>query len=697
MVYICIILNHKRMRSRLIYFFVFFLLISTIIQSQTLPSYLPSNGLVGWWPFNGNANDESGNGYNGIVTGASLSSDRFGISNSSYEFLGQTQAGTDNTIVLVNNVIDVPGFNPGLTNQITISLWSNTYDSNNGSFLQRRVDNSIDFACGSEGSHFGSVGICSSVNTTSNNTWHHHIYSYDGSVIKHYIDGLLDLSVAGTGNIGNNTSMMNFGKYIYHGGLTHYFFFNGKLDDIAIYNRALTPSEITALYNGTTSISGCTNATACNYNASATLDDGSCTFPPQTYLNCDGTCINDTDADGICNEFETPTLPAYLPTTGLVGYWPFNGNANDESGNGNHGTVNGATLTADRNGNPASSYGFNSFSQVINLPELSSTFGTPTSLYSCSFWFKLSNDLPLGVDGVMFHSSTENHENIFSRIGIVYGNKLKIYHRNNLENNEPSSLQSLASNTWHNVTITINHVIGGYSLFLDGLELSEMSFNFNPSYNYYTPTRNWQIGGISAAASYHYFIGEIDDLAVYNRALTPEEITALYNGTSSNNGGGVTAGTPAASVPAGIPYQAVIRDNAGTALVNTPVTVRFSLHQNTTDGTVEYQETQSLITNSLGLINTQFGSGAATQGSFASINWSNTTKFIQVEANTGAGYVDMGTQQMMSVPFAIKSNESNKIKNAGLPVYADNAAALAGGLTPGEMYRTANGDLKIVF
>ena len=43
------------------------------------------------------------------------------------------------------------------------------------------------------------------------------------------------------------------------------------------------------------------------------------------------------------------TLPSYLPADGLVGWWPFNGNANDESGNGNDATVNGAALTADRN------------------------------------------------------------------------------------------------------------------------------------------------------------------------------------------------------------------------------------------------------------------------------------------------------------------------------------------------------------
>ena len=43
-------------------------------------------------------------------------------------------------------------------------------------------------------------------------------------------------------------------------------------------------------------------------------------------------------------------VPSYVPTDGLVGYWPFNGNANDESGNGNDGTVNGVVLSEDRNG-----------------------------------------------------------------------------------------------------------------------------------------------------------------------------------------------------------------------------------------------------------------------------------------------------------------------------------------------------------
>jgi len=54
-----------------------------------------------------------------------------------------------------------------------------------------------------------------------------------------------------------------------------------------------------------------------------------------------------------------------VSTNGLVGWWPFNGNANDESGTGNHGTVNGATLTADRFGNPNKAYSFDGLASYI--------------------------------------------------------------------------------------------------------------------------------------------------------------------------------------------------------------------------------------------------------------------------------------------------------------------------------------------
>ena len=66
---------------------LFYLLLFTSFNiSAQVPSNVPTNGLVGYWPFNGNTIDESGNGNNGSVNGATLTSDRFGSNNSAYDF-----------------------------------------------------------------------------------------------------------------------------------------------------------------------------------------------------------------------------------------------------------------------------------------------------------------------------------------------------------------------------------------------------------------------------------------------------------------------------------------------------------------------------------------------------------------------------------------------------------------------------------
>ena len=68
-----------------------------------IPSYVPTNGLVGWWPFNGNANDESGNGKNGIVKGATLTKDRFGNINAAYKFNGESSVTLSNFNSIIGN------------------------------------------------------------------------------------------------------------------------------------------------------------------------------------------------------------------------------------------------------------------------------------------------------------------------------------------------------------------------------------------------------------------------------------------------------------------------------------------------------------------------------------------------------------------------------------------------------------------
>ncbi|MBI2258810.1 MAG: hypothetical protein HYU67_07920 [Flavobacteriia bacterium] len=89
-----------------------FILFSFGAFSQ-VPSYVPTDGLVGWWPFNGNADDESGNGNDGTVNSATLSTDRNGVANSAYYFSSTN----------CESRIDVDINSSSITNGITISVW----------------------------------------------------------------------------------------------------------------------------------------------------------------------------------------------------------------------------------------------------------------------------------------------------------------------------------------------------------------------------------------------------------------------------------------------------------------------------------------------------------------------------------------------------------------------------------------------
>jgi hypothetical protein len=126
-----------------------------------------------------------------------------------------------------------------------------------------------------------------------------------------------------------------------------------------------------------------------------------------------------------------------------------------------------------------------------------------------------------------------------------------------------------------------------------------------------------------------------------------------------------------AQTPQAIPYQAVARDNAGNIIAGQNISLRFSIHDISAVGTVVYKETQSTTTNSLGLFSVNVGQGTPVTGTFAGIIWGTNAKFIQVEmdATGGITYVNMGTQQMLSVPYALLSGSSagdwNLSGNAG--------------------------------
>jgi hypothetical protein len=115
-----------------------------------------------------------------------------------------------------------------------------------------------------------------------------------------------------------------------------------------------------------------------------------------------------------------------------------------------------------------------------------------------------------------------------------------------------------------------------------------------------------------------------------------------------------------AQAPQGIPYQAIARNVSGVAIANTAVKVRFSIRDSIATGGIKYQETHNPTTSALGLFSVNVGMGTLVSGSFSGINWGKNAKFLQVELNTTGGttYTDLGTTQMMSVPYALYAGSS---------------------------------------
>ena len=123
-----------------------------------------------------------------------------------------------------------------------------------------------------------------------------------------------------------------------------------------------------------------------------------------------------------------------------------------------------------------------------------------------------------------------------------------------------------------------------------------------------------------------------------------------------------------AQSPLSFQYQVVVRNASGNAIISQPVNFKISIISGSVSGTVEYVETHSANTNAVGVVNLAIGSGT-TSGNFSNINWSNSTHFIKVEADPtgGTSYLNMGTTQLLSVPYAMYAEQSG---NAGDTVWS---------------------------
>ncbi|OQX78768.1 MAG: hypothetical protein B6D61_04730, partial [Bacteroidetes bacterium 4484_249] len=115
-----------------------------------------------------------------------------------------------------------------------------------------------------------------------------------------------------------------------------------------------------------------------------------------------------------------------------------------------------------------------------------------------------------------------------------------------------------------------------------------------------------------------------------------------------------------AQTPQAFKYQAVVRDNAGDILASTGVSLRMSIREGSASGIVIYRETHSATTNQFGLVNIGIGNGTPDIGTFSMIDWGTGTKYLETELDPAGGtnYTTMGTAQLLSVPYALYSENT---------------------------------------
>jgi len=207
-----------------------------------VPNYVPAGGLLAWYSCNGNATDLTGNGNNGTNFGATSANDRFGNPNSALYF-----DGLNHTVVMNENVITGSG-------PFTISAWINYSSTSTTNAIP--IWNGIDaiangFGVGWRGGN-GTTLISSwgsgnaavySLSPSVNGTWYHVLATYDGGQQQFYINGILQGSNSSISNFANGNT--TFGGISQNGGD----FFNGFLDDVGFWGRALDSTEIQQLYN----------------------------------------------------------------------------------------------------------------------------------------------------------------------------------------------------------------------------------------------------------------------------------------------------------------------------------------------------------------------------------------------------------------------------------------------------------------
>ena len=421
-----------------------------------------TNGLVGHWKMDeaswngtsGEVKDASGNGYNGTASasGATTGAGKFGN--------GGVFDGVNGKV----SVASITG-NSGIQ---TVSAWVYAVGAVSGNQYiidQGGNNNWIQIY----GNHFraGAGGLCDGTTTLTTNTWYHVTKIFDGNKLYVYLNGNLDCSTSATAS---TPGAITIGDYSAGG-----YKLNGKIDDLRIYNRALSPKEVSDLYN-------------------------------------------------------------YAP--GPVGYWNMDDatgtTAKDLSGNGNNGTLGDSSYRPNwSQGKYGGGLSFDGTDDYVNVGDPSSgILDMGNNDFTLETWFNTNNTSNLH-QYFMAKGHLDGYCDQATNAG--YGFRISYGYLNFKLNPGAVSCGSVSGTTlisslptgWHHGAVVVNRS-GNALIYLDGkLDGSaSMSANLGNSLN---NSNNLRLGNYYAG-NYLPMSGLLDEMKIYNYARTQKQISEDMNG-----------------------------------------------------------------------------------------------------------------------------------------------------------------------
>jgi uncharacterized delta-60 repeat protein len=506
-------------------------------------------GLVAFYPFSGNAGDASPFTNNGTATNCLSSLDRFARANNAYNFDG------------VDSQIVAPGQNYlNLSSpEFTISVWAKRSNSNPSFLVAKDAGNNrfpntkwililgryhdpgtstLTFHFVDDAGTLHWVGSSPLIEDT--NVWHHYLVTHSGFNYLIFQDGALIESATENGNISfSNPADLTIGGA--EGGGWH----AGSIDDVRIYNRAMSSNEVAQLYSleadipvilqppesKTVNIGGTVDftITAAAENplgfqwfkdgiALAGATDATLTVsnvqPKQIgyYSVIVSNAVTGVESGNVALNVSGYDFSQWH---GLVAYYPFTGNASDQSGNGNDGSPNGVVLSTDRFGNSNSCFQFSVGPSYISLTN-EGAVEFPAD-FTVSAWVRFiggtqsprivsTAGYELMTLGTGAHRSFDGN-NIFGGGGGVDVQTAPIF----------------PEDVWFHVVYQRDG--DRHILYVNG---QLQSVNVVPGGTDYSRHFIPLIGANSSDSAFDNFGGRIDDVRFYNRAISSNEVARLY-------------------------------------------------------------------------------------------------------------------------------------------------------------------------